>query len=88
MGKGWMGVGHSGGVSVHPYGGGGSLVELCVGGDNPVSWGRIEFGDEIWEGKCSCGVLSKIWGRYEYGAFSDQERLSFRWQPIHGGEVD
>ena len=50
MGRGWTGVGHYGDGSVHPSGGGGSFVELWVGDDNQVSWGNIEFREEMGEG--------------------------------------
>ena len=45
----WTGVGGSGDGSVHPSGGGGSLVDILVGGNDPVSWGNIEFREEMGE---------------------------------------
>ena len=51
MGRGWTGVGHSGGGwSILPGGRGGSLVELWVGGENAVYWGKIEFGEDMGKG--------------------------------------
>ena len=42
-------MGGSGDGSVHPSGGGGSLVDILVGGNDPVSWGNIEFREEMGE---------------------------------------
>ena len=47
-----MGVDSSGSGIDHNSrgGGGGYLVELWVGGDDPVSWGNIESREEMGEG--------------------------------------